>query len=114
MPYSYLVVIKIKNIFNSTINKVILFSSIENAYNYGLNYDLYIQRNQINSIDEAIKTNLIWNSKGNFPIYVCKIYQVDNDIICNIYQGMDQEKLLVQSLYKNLKINNLLSIKKID
>lgn len=108
MTNSYIVILKSKNIFSSNINKVYLFSSLDNAYEYAVNLEQHLKKDLINTQEIAINTNLVWKSKNTFPYWSCKIYPIDNDVIWNIYQGTEQDKYLVQYLYKNLKINDLI------
>jgi hypothetical protein len=105
----YLLEYETLNIFNITINKVILFKNFEDAYNYGLKIEPLITRSKINSIEQTKECKIIWESAKSFPKYRCKIYNLDSDVVYGIYAtDIISPNFLVQNIYKTLKINEVL------
>ena len=89
MSTSFILVLKKKNIFNSTINNLIIFQNIQDAYEYGLTLELSIARNIVNTLDTVKSNNILWTSKKDvYPYVVCKIYPILNDVLWNIYQNV--------------------------
>jgi hypothetical protein len=116
MSTGYLLVLKNKNIFNSQINRIIMFKSFDVAYEYGKNLEPFMKKEIVYTQEEAEKNNVIWiTSKNNYPQITCKIYPISNDTALNIYLTINEsEKNIVQFLYKNLKINNIILTKKLN
>lgn len=116
MTDSYFLVLKTKNVFNSTVNKVIFFKSYDDAYNYGMNLDILNKKEILYTKEETLEHNILWISNTkNYPRLVCKIIPISNDLLLNLYLtwiGNEQERYLIQSIYKALKINNLLDKKR--
>jgi hypothetical protein len=112
MTTSYLLVLKVKNVMSSTISKVLLFNNPELAYEYAINLDTYFEKHKINPLDKALKKKVIWKSDNKeFPIHVCKIISIKNDIIWNIYQNIYQTKYdnnIMKLVYKELKMYNII------
>ncbi len=117
MSNGYILILKCKNVFNSNITKLVMFRNIDDAYEYGLQMEYYTKREFINSKEDSIKQKVIWaSSKNVFPYYSCKIYQVSNDTICNIYQSINVPNnqshsvngTLLKETYKNLKMFSLI------
>ena len=114
MTQSYILILKSKNIFSSTITKLLLFQNIDDAYNYGLNLDLQIDREIIYTLDKVIQNKILWTSnKNTFPYYTCKIYPILNDDLCNIYQNVKVSNnatnaYMIKEIYKNIKIYGLI------
>jgi len=110
MSNGYLVVLKNKNIFNSQINKVIMFRSFDIAYEYGKNLEPFLKKEIIYTKEDVNKNHVIWiTSKNSFPQITCKMYPISNDTLLNIYLTIqDGEKNIINFLYKNLKVNNLI------
>jgi hypothetical protein len=110
---AYLLEYEIINIFSSNISKIILFNNMENAYEYGKTYEPLIKREIINPLSyQTINDKFtVWESSKNiFPRYICRISPVDNDILWGFYQNnIEANKNLIQSFYKNLKINGIIS-----
>lgn len=108
MSNSYLVLLKTRQILNISISKVVLFNSMNLAYDYALN--LNYPKDKINTIDDAIKTYQVWKSYKNssLPIYECKIIPIDNDILCNIYQTLPDNEKIIPYIYKELIINEII------
>ena len=104
----YLLELEIINIFNTSTTKIILCKSYELAYEYGLRIEPMIKRTNINSIEKAIDNKIIWETDNNFPKYKCKMTPINCDIIWELYNMNPRDKHnLVQNVYTNLKINNL-------
>lgn len=110
MSNGYIVVLKNKNIFNSQINKVIMFKSFDIAYEYGKNLEPFMKKEIVYTKEEVEKNHVLWiTSKNSFPQITCKIYPISNDTLLNIYLTIQEgEKNIIQFLYKNLKVNNLI------
>ena len=109
--YSYLVELETTNIFNTSINKVILCKSAELAYEYGLKLEPLIKRDMIYNIENALSNSIIWETNCNFPRYKCKINKIDCDLLWSLYTDIDMKLSLnriVQNIYTNLKINNFI------
>ncbi len=107
---SYLIELETINIFNTSINKIILFKSAESAYEYALKIEPLIKRETINMMEKAIEMKIIWESNNNiFPKYKCKITPIDNDILWGLYHlDKDTGRYLIQNIYTNLKVNNII------
>ena len=108
----YVIELETVNVFNTNVNKIIMFKSSKHGYEYALKLEPLIKRDKINTLDEAIKTKIIWESnRHNFPRYRCKMTAIDNDIMTGMYNH-DKEKenyrQVLQTIYKNLKINDLI------
>jgi hypothetical protein len=108
----YVIELETMNVFNTNVNKIIMFKSSSHAYEYALKLEPLIKRDKINSLDEAIKSKVIWESnRHNFPRYRCKMTSIDNDVIIGLH-NYDKEKEnyrhMIQNIYKNLKINDLI------
>jgi hypothetical protein len=110
MSNSYLIVLKSKNIFNSHVQKVALFRTFESAYEFGKKLDSISKKEIIYTKEEVEKYNLLWfTTKTIFPQITCKLYALSNDTILNIYLSCPiEEKNILQYLYKNLKVNNVI------
>ncbi len=107
MSNSYLVILKTRQLLSLSISKVLLFSNIETAYEYAIN--ISVSKEKINTLEETIKTNIVWkSSKNTLPIYECKIIPVDNDILCNIYQTLPDNEKIMPYIYKELFINEII------
>ncbi len=114
MSNGYFVTLKCKNVFNSNITKLFFFKNINDAYEYGIIIEPYIKREILNTLDTSIKTNIIWASNRNvFPNYVCKIYEISNDTILNIYHSINIPNNnnvngnlthLIKEIYRNIKL----------
>lgn len=105
-----LLVCKYVDLFRTTISKVILFKSSEIAYEYGLLIDKHINKEIINPYEISLMDKIIWkSSKHSFPTYICEIISIDSDLLCNIYQGADDSKRLIEYIYKSLKVNDLIN-----
>lgn len=110
----YLLELEIINIFNTSTTKIILCKSGELAYEYGLKIEPMIKRNNINPIEKALDKKIIWETDNNFPKYKCKMIPINCDILWELYNmdtkfslnPYDKHKI-VQNIYTNLKINNL-------
>ncbi len=108
MSASYLVILKTKQLLSLSISKLVLFNNIETAYEYAIN--IGVTKEKINTLEETIKTNIVWKSKNNvLPIYECKIIPVDNDILCNIYQTLPDNEKIMPYIYKELFINEIIN-----
>ncbi len=116
MSNGYFVTLKCKNVFNSSITKLFFFKNINNAYEYGINIEPYIKRELLNTLETSIQTNILWASSQNvFPHYICKIYEVSNDVILNIYHSTPMLNStananlthLIKEIYKNIKLLSL-------
>lgn len=109
MSNSYLVIIKSRQLLTTSITKVILFNNIDLAYEYALNLNI-ANKEKVNTLDEVIKTNVVWKSiKSVFPIYECKIFPIDNDTICNIYQTLSENEKIIPYIFKELYINDIIN-----
>ena len=106
MSNSYLVILKTRQLLSITTSKVVLFNNINSAYEYAM--DLTYPKEKDNTLDDVIKTRLVWKSKSTLPIYECKIIPIDNDILCNIYQTLPDNEKLVSYIYKELIINEII------
>ena len=107
MSNSYLVILKSRQLLSLSISKVVLFSNINLAYDYAINLSFY--KEKINTLDDTIKTHLVWKGpKNNLPIYECKIIPIDNDILCNIYQTLPDNEKIMPYIYKELFINEII------
>jgi hypothetical protein len=105
----YLIEVETVNIFNSNINKIIFFKTAKHAYDYAIKLDPLVKKDNIYSLEKAIKNNIIWESNKNiFPFYKCKIIEMDNDMMWGVYHCEKDKGNLVQSIYKNLKINEVI------
>jgi hypothetical protein len=106
---SFLLEFETVNVFNSTINKIMIFKSAQDAYHYGLKIEPMIARGKINSIEKAIENTIVWESAKTFPRYRCKIHSMDTDILWGLYSSeTNTPQYLIQNIYKNLKINDML------
>lgn len=106
MNDKYLLVLKNKNIFNSNIQKLFLFNSFNEAYEYGMRIEPGLTKNISYSKDEVLKNNILWlSSTDTFPKYICKIFTISQDFVLNSYltTKIVNEKHLVQYLFRNLK-----------
>jgi len=106
MSNSYLVILKIRQLLSISISKVVIFNDMNSAYEYAMN--LSYPKEKANTLDDVIKTRLVWKSKSTLPIYECKIIPIDNDILCNIYQTLPDNEKLVPYIYKELVINEII------
>jgi len=106
MSNSYLVILKIRQLLSISISKVVIFNDINSAYEYAMN--LSYPKEKANTLDDVIKTRLVWKSKSILPIYECKIIPIDNDILCNIYQTLPDNEKIVPYIYKELVINEII------
>jgi hypothetical protein len=106
MNNKYLLILKNKNVFNSNIQKLILFKTFDEAYEYGLNIDSKLTKEIIYNKEDVLKNNILWISlKDTYPKYSCKLIPVSQDFVLNSYLTTQifNEKHLVQYLFKNLK-----------
>jgi hypothetical protein len=108
MTNAYLIEVKIINIFNSSLSKYFIFKNKEDAYNFAINIEQNIKKTIINPIESLDKNPLVWSSnKLNFPRYICEIKPIDNNVLCSLYINNNESQLL-NYIYKNLKINNII------
>lgn len=111
---AYLLELKTINIFNSNISKVFLFKTEEDAYNFAIKLEPTIKKYNISNIDKALQVEnnygTIWESNPSiFPRYVCEIKKIHNDIIHGLSTNIINDgHYIINSLYKNLKINNII------
>jgi hypothetical protein len=107
---AYLLEFKTLNIFNSNVSKVYLFKTKEDAYNFAVKLEPTIKKYNICNIVDAIQIATIWESNPSiFPRYVCEIKKINNDIIQSLSNSIINEgSYIMNSLYKNLKINNII------
>ena len=88
----------------------------DEAYNYGVNFDILNKKEILYTKEETSKHNILWISNTkSYPRTICKIIPISNDLLLNLYLtwiGNEQERYLIQSIYKALKTNNLLQKKK--
>lgn len=103
---AYLLELKTINIFNSNVSRVYLFKSGEDAYNFAIKLEPTIKKYNITNNN----TGIIWESNPSIiPKYRCEITQLDNNIIDNLSQNiLNEGTYILNSLYKNLKINNII------
>lgn len=104
MSKSYFLVYKTKNILNSNISKILIFKTAELAYEYAINNDYHLKKEILNTVDDAIKQKIIWKTSAGFPTRICKIIEIDSDLLCNIYQLPTKDTNIVHFLYKQLKL----------
>jgi hypothetical protein len=104
---AYLLELKTINIFNSNTSKVFLFKTDEDAYNFAIKLEPTIKKYNISNI---IDYGTIWESNPSiFPKYVCEIKKIHNDIIHGLSNNIINDgNYIINSLYKNLKINNII------
>ena len=69
-----------------------------------------IKKYNICNIADAVHIGTIWESNPSiFPKYVCEIKKINNDIIQSLSNSIITEgNYVMTSLYKNLKINNII------
>ena len=91
MPF--LIIIEDKYQLETKIKKTCIFKSLPDAYNYAITYSNKFSHN-IYPLDESQKNKIIWKTKiGNyFPISTCKIIELENDSIWNIYNSLDLKR----------------------
>lgn len=110
MVTSYLIIIKSRQLLSSSIIKVILFNNLDLAYEYAINLHYGSVKEKINTIDEVLLTNYVWNTQKNvFPMFECKLIPIDNDLISNIYQTVPENQKIIPYIYKELFVNNLIN-----
>ena len=110
---AYLIELETINIFNTNTNKIFLCKTANLAYEYALKLEPMIKRDIVNTIDYAIDNMVIWETNNSFPRYRCKLTPIDNDILWSLYSSnniLDREKSrnIVNNIYTNLRINNIL------
>ena len=109
MSQSYFLILKKYNLLSSSIDKLILFNNIELAYEFALNLNIS-SKDKENTIDQVLDTHIVWSTITNeFPIYICQIIPIDNDIMWNIYQNINDTNKIIPCIYKELFINNLIN-----
>jgi hypothetical protein len=110
MLKSYFVIVKKRYLFTSSIEKIILFNNLDIAYEYALDINMNIRKDKINTINQVLDTQIVWSSAINvFPIIICKIIPIDNDIMWNIYQTIHDKQKIIPHIYKELLINNFIN-----
>lgn len=104
---AYLLELKTINIFNSNTSKVILFKTLEDAYNFAIKLEPTIKKYNISNMNE---NGIIWESNPSiFPKYICEIKNIHNDIITSLSNGvLNDGAYIINALYKSLKINNII------
>lgn len=110
MTSSFVLIYKIKDLFGSNIKKIIVFKTFDDAYNYGLSMEPYINKTIIYSKEDTLKNSMLWTSSIDvFPKHKCKIVEVPNDVLWNIYQTTaENETKLMHHIIKTMKINNII------
>lgn len=107
MSKTYFLVYKTKNVLNSNVSRVLIFKTAELAYEYALNTDTHFKKAKMNLLDDAIKSKIVWKTSSSFPTYMCKLIEIDSELLCEIYQVSSSEQNTVHFLYKQLKLLNI-------
>ncbi len=110
MTSSFVLIHKVKDLFSSTIKKIVIFKTFDDAYSYGLCMEPYINKPIVYSKEDTLKNSMLWTSTLDvFPKHKCKIIEVPNDVLWNIYQTTtENETKLINHIIKTMRTNNII------
>lgn len=109
MTSSFVLFYKTKELFASSIKKIIVFKNFEDAYEYGLYFEPFVNKQIIYSKEDTLSNGIIWISNQQiFPKYKCKILEIPNDILADIYQTVPEGSQLMNYIIKSLRTNSIL------
>ncbi len=109
MTSSFVLIYKTKDLFASNIRKIIVFKNFEDAYEFGTNFEPYVNRQVIYSKEETLKNSVVWiSNQQTFPKHKCRILEIPNDILWDVYQTVPEGSQLMNYIVKTLRTNSIL------